>query len=281
MRRTRLWRSSHEQDISGICVGSPEISSTRQSNKELGADKKSSPTSRNSTLTGVSVDCQRTRWCMERPSVVQRPECNACDAVRVTANRRWHGKNSDLAGRLTESTGHSGRIVEGPEDTPLLLQKADGRSDAQEGQSENRTDGLSQRRRGSREASLDVKDRDESTGNVDDVTPDVETGVRTIGVNNCHRKLATIGACGRHHKGVVTPGPVVRRQERLRHSAEIIQCAEVVERCPMTTRHLVTRVKQPQLPDSDESQTCDLKLPNRKMAPCTKVPPRHEKSPRR
>ena len=37
--------------------------------------------------------------------------------------------------------------------------------------------------------------------------------------------LATIGACGRQHKGVVslvfagpTPGPVVRRQERLRHS---------------------------------------------------------------
>ena len=54
-------------------------------------------------------------------------------------------------------------------------------------------DGLSQRRRGSREASLDVKDRDESTGSVDeasldgksrdeptgsvdDVTPDVEIG---------------------------------------------------------------------------------------------------------
>ena len=77
--------------------------------------------------------------------------------------------------------------MEGHADTPQLLHKADGRSDAQEGQSENITDGLSQRRR---EASLDVKDRDESTesvgeasldgknrdeptGNVDDVTPDV------------------------------------------------------------------------------------------------------------
>ena len=61
-------------------------------------------------------------------------------------------------------------------------------------QSENITDGLSQRRRGSREASLDVKDRDESTGsddeasldgknrdeptgNVDDVNRDVEIGM--------------------------------------------------------------------------------------------------------
>ena len=78
---------------------------------------------------------------------------------------------------LTESIGHSRRIVEGQEDTPQLLQKADGRSDAQEGQSENIKDGLSQRRCGSREASLDVKDRDESTGNVDDVTPDVEIGM--------------------------------------------------------------------------------------------------------
>ena len=100
--------------------------------------------------------------------------------------------------------------------------------------------------------------------------------------------LATIGACGRQHKGVVslvlagaTPGPVVRRQERLRHSAEIIQCAELAERCPMTTRHLVTRVKQQRLPDSCESQTCDLEPPNTRMAPHTKVPPRHERSPRR
>ena len=84
--------------------------------------------------------------------------------------------------------------MKGPEDTPQLVQKADGRSDAQEGQSENITDGLSQRRRGSREASLDVKvrgestgsldeasldgkNRDEPTGNVDDVTPDVEIGM--------------------------------------------------------------------------------------------------------
>ena len=106
-------------------------------------------------------------------------------------------------------------------------------------------------------------------------------------MNSCHRKLATTGACGRQHKGVVslvlagaTPRLVVRRQERLRHSAEIIQYAELAERCPMTTRHLVTRVKQQRLPDSYKSQTCDLKLPNRRMAPCTKVPPRHERSTR-
>ena len=52
----------------------------------------------------------------------------------------------------------------GREDTPQLLQKADRRSDAQEEQSENITDGLSQRRRGSQEGSLDMKDRDEPTG---------------------------------------------------------------------------------------------------------------------
>ena len=38
--------------------------------------------------------------------------------------------------RLTESIGHSRRMVEGPEEKPQLLQKADGRSDAHEGQSE-------------------------------------------------------------------------------------------------------------------------------------------------
>ena len=103
---------------------------------------------------------------------MQRPECNTCDAVHVIANQEWPGKNSDLAGRVIESTGHSRRIVEGPEDTPQFFQKADGRSDAKEGQSENITDGLSQRRRGSREASLDVKDRDESTGSVDEASLD-------------------------------------------------------------------------------------------------------------
>ena len=125
---------------------------------------------------------------------MQRPECNACDAVHVIASQGWLGKNSDLAGGLIESTGHSRRIVEGQKDTPQLLQKADGRSDAQEEQWENITDGLSQRRRGSREAGLDVKGRDESTGsvdeasldgknrdeqtgNVDDVNPDVEIGM--------------------------------------------------------------------------------------------------------
>ena len=115
-------------------------------------------------------------------------------------------KNSDLAGRLIESIGHSRRIVESQEDTPQLLQKADGRSDAQEGQSENRTDGLSH---------------------------------------------------------------------------EIIPYVELAERCPMTTRHLVTRMKQQRLPDSYESRTCDLEPPNRRMAPHTKVPPRYERSPRR
>ena len=51
--------------------GSPEISSTRQSSEELGCRRESSPTARNSTLTGMSVDCQRTRRCMERSSVEQ------------------------------------------------------------------------------------------------------------------------------------------------------------------------------------------------------------------
>ena len=36
--------------------------------------QESSPTERNSTLTAVSVDCQHTRRCMERSSVVQ-AEC--------------------------------------------------------------------------------------------------------------------------------------------------------------------------------------------------------------
>ena len=103
--------------------------------------------------------------------------CKDSNAVHVIANQGWHGKNSDLAGRLIEGTGHSRRIVEGPEDTPQLLQKGDGRRYAQEGQSENITDGLSQRRRGSRGASLDVEDRDGSTGSADDVTPNVEIGM--------------------------------------------------------------------------------------------------------
>ena len=98
-----------------------------------------------------------------------------------TAAETWKGR-----------TGQSHKF--GRKDTPQLLQKADGQSDAQEEQSENIADGLSHRRRGSREASLDVKDRDESTGsvdqasldgknrdeptgNVDDVTPDVEFGM--------------------------------------------------------------------------------------------------------
>ena len=72
------------------------------------------------------------------------------------------------------------------------------------------------------------------------MTPDVEDEW-TIGVNKCHRTLATIGVCGRQHKG----------------SAEIIQYAELAERCPMTTRHLVIRVKQQRLPDSYESQMSD------------------------
>ena len=108
---------------------------------------------------------------------MQRSECNACDPVHVIANQGWHDKNSDLAGRLIGTTGHSRRIVDGPEDTPQLLQKADGRCDAQEGQSENITDGLSQRRRGSREASHDGKNRDEPTGIADDANPDVEIGM--------------------------------------------------------------------------------------------------------
>ena len=53
--------------------------------------------------------------------------CKDPNAVHVIANQGWHGKNSDLAGRLIEGSGLSRRIVEGPEDTPQLLQKADGR----------------------------------------------------------------------------------------------------------------------------------------------------------
>ena len=105
--------------------------------------------------------------------------------------------------------------------TPRFLQKTDGRCDAQEGQSEDITDGLSQRRRGSREASFDVKDRDESTGSDDEASldgknqdephrecrrSDTRRGDRdewTVGVNNCRRTLATTVACGRQHKGVV------------------------------------------------------------------------------
>ena len=51
------------------------------------------------------------------------------------------------------------------------------------------------------ESCLDGKNRDEPTGNVDEMTPDVEDEW-TIGVNKCHRTLATIGACGRQHKGL-------------------------------------------------------------------------------
>ena len=52
--------------------------------------------------------------------------CKDPNVVHVIANQGWPGKNSDLAGRLIEGTGHSRRIVEGPEETPQLFQKADG-----------------------------------------------------------------------------------------------------------------------------------------------------------
>ena len=48
---------------------------------------------------GIQYDAQK----------VQRPECSACDAMHVIANQGWHGKNSDLADRLIESTGLEGR----------------------------------------------------------------------------------------------------------------------------------------------------------------------------
>ena len=108
-------------------------------------------------------------------------------------------------------------------------------------------------------ASLYGKNRHEPTAGVDDVIPNVEIGMSgQFCVNNCHKTLATIGACGRQHKGVVslvlagpTPGPVVRRLERLHNSADrsTAQYAELAEWCPMATRHLVTRVKQQRLPD--------------------------------
>ena len=79
------------------------------------------------------------------------------------------------------------------------------------GKSENITDGLGQRRRGSREASLDGKNRDEPTGIVDDANPDVEIGMSgqllsTIVTSHLQRQVLA---------GPPTPRPVVRRQEKL------------------------------------------------------------------
>ena len=146
---------------------------------------------------------------------------------------------------------------------PRFLQKTDGRCDAQEGQSEDITDGLRQRRRGSREASLDGKDRDESTGSDDEASLTSRRGDRdewTVGVNNCRRTLATIVACGRQHKGVVilvldgaTPGLVVRRQERFRHS---------IGRAVPADHEALGHTSE-----AAESQACDLELRNRRMAP--------------
>ena len=111
MRRTRLWRSSHERDISG------------NASEELGADKKAARM-RETHLDRCQliVSAQDGAWRDRQSSKqnVQRPECNACDAVHVIANQEWLGKNGDLSGRLIESTEHSSRIVEGPEDTPQL-----------------------------------------------------------------------------------------------------------------------------------------------------------------
>ena len=104
--------------------GSPEISPTRQPSEELGADKKA--TQRRATapcrVCQLIVSAQEGAWRDRQSSKqnVRRPECNACDAVHVIGSQGWHGKNSDLADRLTESTGHSRRIVEGQEDTPQL-----------------------------------------------------------------------------------------------------------------------------------------------------------------
>ena len=126
--------------------GSPEISSTRQSSEELGCRQESSLTARNSTLTCVSVDCQHTRRCMEKSSVEQAEYAKT--RTQCMRSPTKDGMARTVEDRLTESIGRSRRIVEGPEDIPQLLQKADGRSDAHEEQSENSTDGLSQRRRG-------------------------------------------------------------------------------------------------------------------------------------
>ena len=105
MRRIRLWRSSHEQHISGNAWQSRDLNN-KTIKRRAGCRQESSPTARNSTLTGVSVDCQRTRSCMERSSVEQ--------AERAKTRMQYVcGKNSDLAGRLIKSTGHSRRIVEG------------------------------------------------------------------------------------------------------------------------------------------------------------------------
>ena len=103
---------------------------------------------------------------------VQRPEGNARDAVQVSVIRGWQGGDLNLViGRAEEiqrivegwkaSKGQTGQL--GRQDThhrPYRWQ-----ADAlvpRKGQSDTRTGGLGQRRRGSREASLHGN-RDEST----------------------------------------------------------------------------------------------------------------------
>ena len=94
-----------------------------------------------------------------------------------------------------------------------------------------------------------MKDRDEPTEECRRRDP--PRGDRdewTIGVNNSHRTLGTMGACGRQHKGVVslvlagaTPGRVVRRQagetppfhwpadhEALGHTSEAAAAARLI-----------------------------------------------------
>ena len=74
------------------------------------------------------------------------PNAMHAEQVYVIANQGMAlARTVDLADRLIESTGHSRRTRgKAHEDTPQLLQKGDGRSDAQEGQTENKTDGKSQ-----------------------------------------------------------------------------------------------------------------------------------------
>ena len=119
------------------------------------------------TRTSTCQVCQLVL--IERSSNAQRPECNPSDAVQVSVIRGWQEKDIDL---VVERNEHTRRIVECQERTnKSAWQKkyttdfTEGRQTqrCREGQARNRTGGLGQQRRGSREASLDGN-RDVFTG---------------------------------------------------------------------------------------------------------------------
>ena len=225
----------------------------RQTSEEMGADNKagqeSSRTALNSNLTGVSVDCQLIRWCIEISSVEQTERAKTrvhANAVHVIANQGWHGKNRDLAGRLIQSSGHWFRALGISEEsrkalkihhssyrkqTDAVMPRRSNHKTKQSAWVKEDVDGKQVSMRRIRDestgsvnaASRDWKNRDEPTG-----TPDVEIGMSGQLMSSSVTGLATIGACGSQRKGVgslvltrQTPGPVVRKQHRLCHFAEI------------------------------------------------------------